>query len=113
MRTHYFSPQFDPIEKSVDAERSNNLTLMKQIGNGGSSAKQAKRELDVVKVYKAAVRFWGSGSNCTRTQLGFRWQARPSKAEGKASFYDMCMNVYALANDFDVFVKAKLRDALL
>jgi regulator of ribosome biosynthesis len=61
-------PQFDPIEKPVDAERSSNLDLIKQIGNGapgGSSLKKAKRDGgggvgDVVNVRKA-VRFASGG----------------------------------------------------
>ncbi|KAF8270491.1 ribosome biogenesis regulatory protein-domain-containing protein [Lactarius quietus] len=60
---------FDPIEKSVDAERSANMALVKQIGNGvlgGSSIKKAKRDAgaagagDVVNVRKA-VRFASEG----------------------------------------------------
>ena len=60
------SPQFDPIEKPVDAERSANMALIKHIGNGGSSAKKAKREAagdgagDVVNVRKA-MRFASGG----------------------------------------------------
>ncbi|KAH9066643.1 ribosome biogenesis regulatory protein-domain-containing protein [Lactarius vividus] len=62
--------KFDPIERSVDTEKSANLALIKQIGNGvpgGSSLKRAKRDGgggsggsggagDVVNVRKA-VRF--------------------------------------------------------
>ena len=67
MRTHsLLSPQFDPIEKSVDAEKSANMALIRQIGSGGSSAKKAKREAagdgagNVVNVRKA-VRFASGG----------------------------------------------------
>ncbi|KAI9431909.1 ribosome biogenesis regulatory protein-domain-containing protein [Lactarius indigo] len=69
-RAHYFTPnyicmaplrpQFDPIEKSVDAEKNANMALIKQIGNGasGSSSKKSKRDGgggagDVVNVRKA------------------------------------------------------------
>ena len=82
MRTHYFSPQFDPIEKSVDAERSANMALIQQIGNGGgSSAKKAKREAsgdgagDVVNVRKA-VRFASGGQGAAAL-------ARKSGSDGR------------------------------
>ncbi|KAH9036361.1 ribosome biogenesis regulatory protein-domain-containing protein [Lactarius pseudohatsudake] len=62
--------KFDPIERSVDVEKSANLALIKQIGNGapgGSSLKKVKRDGpgsgsagDVVNVRKA-VRFASGG----------------------------------------------------
>ena len=81
------SPQFNPIEKSVHAERSANMALIKHIGNGGGSlAKKAIRQAvgdgaeDVVNVRKA-VRFV-SGSSCARTQVRVGLRCR-TKAEGK------------------------------
>ena len=81
MRAHYLSPQFDPIEKSVDAERSANMALVKQIGNGSSSTKKAKREAagdgagDVVNVRKA-VRFASGGQGAAAL-------ARKSGSDGR------------------------------
>ena len=82
MPTHsLLSPQFDPIEKSVDTERSANMALIRQIGNGDSSAKKAKREAagdgagDVVNVRKA-VRFASGGQGAAAL-------ARKSGSDGK------------------------------
>ncbi|KAI9440519.1 ribosome biogenesis regulatory protein-domain-containing protein [Lactarius indigo] len=75
-KLHGVKRKFDPIERSVDAEKSANLVLIKQIGNsapGGSSLKKVKRDGgggggssgsggagDVVNVRKA-VRFASGG----------------------------------------------------
>ncbi|KAN0135911.1 Ribosome biogenesis regulatory protein (RRS1) domain containing protein [Lactarius tabidus] len=76
--------KFDPIEKSVDAERSANMALLKQIGNGNSSAKKAKRDAtsgdaagagDVVNVRKA-VRFASGGQGAAAL-------ARKSGSDGR------------------------------
>jgi len=78
--------KFDPIEKSVDKERSANMALVKQIGNGGSSMKKAKRDTaaagagsgadkDVVNVRKA-VRFASAGQGAAAL-------ARKSSSDGR------------------------------
>ena len=82
MRAHTsLSPQFDPIEKSVDAEGRANMAFIKQIGNGGSLAKMVKREVagdgagDVVNVRKA-VRFASGGQGAAAL-------ARESNSDGR------------------------------
>jgi regulator of ribosome biosynthesis len=74
--------KFDPIERPVDAERSANLTLIKQIGNGAPSSKKAKRDGgaggsagDVVNVRKA-VRFASGGQGAAAL-------ARKSSSDGR------------------------------
>jgi regulator of ribosome biosynthesis len=59
--------QFDPIEQSVDAEKSANLALIKKLGSGHSSMKKARpdtgdgdRDGNVLNVRKA-VRFASNG----------------------------------------------------
>lgn len=84
--------KFDPIEKSINAERSANLALIKQIGNGapgGSSLKKAKREAgggsgggsagDVVNVRKA-VRFASGGQGAAALA---RKSAAGSRSDGR------------------------------
>ncbi|KAI9449688.1 ribosome biogenesis regulatory protein-domain-containing protein [Lactarius psammicola] len=91
--------KFDPIEKSVDAEKSANMALIKQIGNGapgGSSLKKAKRDGgggrsgsgnagDVVNVRKA-VQFASGGQGAAalarKSVAGSRSDSR-QKRKGK------------------------------
>lgn len=82
-KLHGVKRKFDPIEKPVDAERSANMALIKQIGNGGSSAKKLRREAggdgagtgDVVNVRKA-VRFASGGQGAAAL-------ARKSSSDGR------------------------------
>jgi regulator of ribosome biosynthesis len=68
LRCSFLLPQFDPIEKSVDAERSSNMALLKQIGNGNSSAKRAKR--DAAKAVRLASRGQGAAALARKSDSG-------------------------------------------
>lgn len=61
----FYYLQFEPTEKSVEAEKSANLALINQLGKGRGSSKKAKHDAegdgrDVLNVRKA-VRFASGG----------------------------------------------------